>query len=127
MLCPVCEIEMLILEFQNIEIDYCHKCAGIWLDEGELELLLDEKQKQNSPIFNALASMKPAKKCENRKCPVCRNNMKTVKIMANTEVEIDKCPHNHGLWFDAGELQQIAKFADSCAVAEFLNCLFAKT
>jgi Zn-finger nucleic acid-binding protein len=26
---------------QGIEIDYCPKCRGIWLDRGELDKLLD--------------------------------------------------------------------------------------
>jgi len=34
MICPVCKKPMLVLELQQIEIDYCQECGGIWLDEG---------------------------------------------------------------------------------------------
>ena len=28
-------------ERQGIEIDYCPKCRGVWLDRGELDKLID--------------------------------------------------------------------------------------
>ena len=36
---------MITLELQEVEIDYCTDCGGIWLDAGELELLLGEPEK----------------------------------------------------------------------------------
>jgi Zn-finger nucleic acid-binding protein len=41
MLCPVCNVELLLAERQGIEIDYCPKCRGIWLDRGELDKMID--------------------------------------------------------------------------------------
>ena len=43
--CPVCKDAMITLELKDVEIDYCTDCGGIWLDAGELELLLGEQQK----------------------------------------------------------------------------------
>lgn len=40
MLCPACKVDLVMSERQNIEIDYCPKCRGVWLDRGELEKLL---------------------------------------------------------------------------------------
>lgn len=42
MLCPVCNIELLLSEKQGIEIDYCPKCRGIWLDRGELDKIIEK-------------------------------------------------------------------------------------
>ena len=39
MICPVCHKSMLDIEYNNIELDYCEKCRGVWFDAGELELL----------------------------------------------------------------------------------------
>jgi Zn-finger nucleic acid-binding protein len=39
MICPSCKNQLIILEFNKVEIDYCPECSGIWLDSGELELL----------------------------------------------------------------------------------------
>ena len=41
MLCPVCNVELLLADKQGIEIDYCPKCRGIWLDRGELDKLIE--------------------------------------------------------------------------------------
>jgi len=41
MLCPVCNVDLAISERQEIEIDYCPKCRGIWLDRGELDKMLE--------------------------------------------------------------------------------------
>lgn len=41
MLCPHCNATLLMTERQGVEIDYCPKCRGVWLDRGELEKLLD--------------------------------------------------------------------------------------
>ena len=41
MKCPNCNETLLITNRQNVEIDYCPQCRGIWLDRGELDKLLD--------------------------------------------------------------------------------------
>ena len=35
-------------ERQNVEIDYCPQCRGIWLDRGELDKLI-ERSEQADP------------------------------------------------------------------------------
>ena len=35
---------MLTLELTGVEIDHCTDCGGIWLDAGELELLLGDSE-----------------------------------------------------------------------------------
>jgi Zn-finger nucleic acid-binding protein len=42
MKCPVCrEPDLVMSERQGIEIDYCPKCRGVWLDRGELDKLIE--------------------------------------------------------------------------------------
>jgi Zn-finger nucleic acid-binding protein len=41
MLCPNCEAELKLSERQGVEIDYCPKCRGVWLDRGELDKILE--------------------------------------------------------------------------------------
>ena len=61
MLCPVCDDEMLILELDGVEIDCCDECRGIWLDEGELELLADVNQESELPFLKALTDPEAVK------------------------------------------------------------------
>ena len=42
MKCPVCSDSNLVLsERQGVEIDYCPKCRGVWLDRGELDKIIE--------------------------------------------------------------------------------------
>jgi hypothetical protein len=43
--CPVCkDTSLVISERQGVEIDYCPKCRGVWLDRGELDKILERSQ-----------------------------------------------------------------------------------
>ena len=41
LLCPACMVELALAERQGIEIDYCPKCRGVWLERGELDKILE--------------------------------------------------------------------------------------
>ena len=42
--CPRCNIEMRKLKKNNVVIDVCRKCNGLWLDDKEInKLLMGEK------------------------------------------------------------------------------------
>jgi Zn-finger nucleic acid-binding protein len=117
--CPVCKKnEMVILELDQVEIDYCFDCEGIWLDEGELELLLDDAQAKDA-ILNTLQEA-PKTKEKPRKCPICSKKMQKVLY---DNVMVDKCKKNHGLWFDKGELHQIIESAGEDKIISFLKNL----
>ncbi len=109
--CPVCkDTAMITLELNDIEIDYCTECSGIWLDSGELELLLEGSQKLpellDSFKNHTTSTEKP------RKCPICMTNMQKILVgPADKNLTIDSCPKQHGLWFDRGELNEIVLIA----------------
>jgi uncharacterized protein len=39
MVCPRCGGSLKESKFENVSIDTCEKCGGVWLDSGELEEL----------------------------------------------------------------------------------------
>jgi Zn-finger nucleic acid-binding protein len=39
--CPVDGTELKIADRSGVEIDYCPKCRGVWLDRGELDKIID--------------------------------------------------------------------------------------
>jgi uncharacterized protein len=50
MQCPVCqEVTLIIADRQGIEIDYCPRCRGVWLDRGELDKLIERTAAQTGP------------------------------------------------------------------------------
>jgi len=105
--CPVCKKAMVVLELNQVEIDYCVACGGIWLDAGELELLLGSSEAKDD-VLNSFKL--DAKNKERRiKCPICSKKMAKVLCGKEAKVLIDRCKNNDGLWFDKGELYQIVK------------------
>lgn len=42
MKCPICCIALQMSERNGIEIDYCPKCRGVWLDRGEIDKMLEK-------------------------------------------------------------------------------------
>jgi Zn-finger nucleic acid-binding protein len=105
--CPYCNHPLIILELNQIEIDYCTNCHGIWLDEGELELLM-----QDSDAKTKLMNSFEPDKTNNEKsirCPICL--MKMDKVLCGTEnkVILDKCKKHHGVWFNEGELETVVE------------------
>ncbi len=47
--CPQCIEELKIAERQGIEIDYCPKCRGVWLDRGELDKIIERSMESMAP------------------------------------------------------------------------------
>ncbi len=42
--CPVDGTELRIADRSGVEIDYCPKCRGVWLDRGELERVIERER-----------------------------------------------------------------------------------
>lgn len=46
MQCPIDGTELVISERSGVEIDYCPKCRGVWLDRGELDKIIERASAQ---------------------------------------------------------------------------------
>ncbi|HSA79749.1 MAG TPA: zf-TFIIB domain-containing protein [Geminicoccaceae bacterium] len=55
MKCPIDDTELVMAERQGIEIDYCPKCRGVWLDRGELDKII-ERSAPEAPQQHPAAS-----------------------------------------------------------------------
>ena len=60
MLCPVCQVELMMTERQNIEVDYCPKCRGVWLDRGELDKIIERSVAETPPAGRPAPPQTPA-------------------------------------------------------------------
>lgn len=125
--CPVCKNAMITFELAEVEIDYCTECDGIWLDGGELELLLGDPQQAKE----LLASFEVDNDCieKARRCPICSKKMeKILADLSGSKLLIDRCPKADGLWFDKGELKDILQagiFDKGNKVVTLLGEMFA--
>jgi Zn-finger nucleic acid-binding protein len=49
MRCPVDDTDLLMTERQGVEVDYCPKCRGVWLDRGELDKIIERGDEYDRP------------------------------------------------------------------------------
>jgi Zn-finger nucleic acid-binding protein len=104
-------MDMIDVEHDKIELDYCVKCKGVWFDSNELELLFERFNLKNislsiSELLNKIDDKITEDK---RKCPICRKTMGKIAIGDSSQTVIDVCPNGNGLWFDGGEVIQLIK------------------
>ena len=46
--CPRCRVDLVMTERMGVEIDYCPKCRGVWLDRGELDKIIERNEQFNA-------------------------------------------------------------------------------
>jgi Zn-finger nucleic acid-binding protein len=111
MICPACKKDMIVVEYSNVELDYCLNCHGVWFDSDELELLLKSMNLDTPDLMlsHILTSTEAGTSEKKRKCPICRRKMKKRNIGEHPEILIDVCTQKDGLWFDGGEIAQLLK------------------
>jgi Zn-finger nucleic acid-binding protein len=133
MKCVVCKETMIVVEHENIELDYCNNCSGVWFDAGEVELLMESMGLESSGLDSLHLAIEAKPTEQTRKCPICRKKMNKVVLGQTPELIIDACPQGDGLWFDSGEVGQLVAYLSSRAevkedsherVIEFLGDVF---
>jgi Zn-finger nucleic acid-binding protein len=92
----------VVLEVESIEIDHCLACGGVWLDRGELELLLEGASNRDE-LMGALRAC-TEKKRKRLRCPICSRRLQKVRYGIDREIVLDKCPRDDGIWFERDEL-----------------------
>ncbi len=127
--CPVCKESMIVLELDEVEIDHCVSCGGIWLDAGELELLLENSAEKDKLLASFQVAWNTKEKA--RKCPICLRKMQKVicGINKDKKILIDECSKKDGLWFDVGELEKVIEmgiFDKEHRVLDLLKDMFKK-
>lgn len=51
--CPHCSVALVMSDRQGIEIDYCPKCRGVWLDRGELDKIIERSSSVMPQVVQA--------------------------------------------------------------------------
>ena len=129
MRCPACKSTLVVVEREEIELDWCISCRGLWFDEGELELL-GEKTGRILDVADLSRSATSTVK-GHRRCPRCPRRMQQLElpIPSGPAIVIDTCLR-HGFWLDRGELGALLTHlgkqveTDGDLVLEFLGETF---
>lgn len=106
MKCPKCRSETLAdFKVEQVSVDRCSACDGIWFDAEELGVLLAEDAKQvaslrRGNLHEELAGKKGA-------CPRDGEELLRVYSAVDKTVILDACPDCGGIWLDGGEFEKL--------------------
>jgi len=100
--CPKCDFAMQPVSFQDIEVDRCTNCFGLWFDMLEAEHLKQTSGSEAIDIGSA-STGKEENKIGSIKCP--KDSVAMLRMVVNDQPHIwyEACPICHGTYFDAGE------------------------
>ncbi|MDH3255476.1 MAG: zf-TFIIB domain-containing protein [Acidobacteriota bacterium] len=118
--CPSCADSQLLysrpLDGEKLSILECHGCAGIWIGHEVFQLLEDkalEKEVGWNPLRPGGATEEVVIPSPDgplyRRCPTCSQLMNRTNYGRRSGVIVDIC-HEHGVWFDHGELARILRW-----------------
>ncbi|MBL8716559.1 MAG: zf-TFIIB domain-containing protein [Myxococcales bacterium] len=97
----------------KIEVDECGACHGTWLDKGELEAIQatverDYHEALGKPHDTVSEGAQPSR--GPIKCPKCGTEMDARPYGMGSQILIDVCPEDCGIWLDEGELAALETF-----------------
>jgi Zn-finger nucleic acid-binding protein len=123
---------MIVVEHDQIALDYCPTCHGVWFDRGELELVTEKAcgPEADTCLADIMTRPDTAPDEEKRRCPICNRHMHKKNVGDAPSVTIDACDRGDGLWFDGGELHHVlsqVKAADGAAVDAGLLAFLKET
>lgn len=58
--CPSCDIAMEVQNFEDVLIDVCPSCKGVWLDRGEMHKVIAHVRRQEAETPSGDFSAAPA-------------------------------------------------------------------
>ncbi len=57
MKCPKCGADLQEKEHESIKVDVCPECHGLWMDQGEVDILRRVSQRPASRIMNDIVDL----------------------------------------------------------------------
>jgi Zn-finger nucleic acid-binding protein len=117
MICPRCKSHLSSKIIRTCEVHCCMECDGIWVSRetfcrlGDI-LSIDLKPDEHSKLklFKPRDVKKSGEPLIARICPQCSVGMRQLNYAYDSNIFLDKCPKCDGIWADAGEMMQVARY-----------------
>ncbi len=104
MKCPIDQAELRTEKLEEMDVDRCPTCLGMWLDYPELDAIEDsvmtDDHGKGTMVWNPVQT--------ELLCPVCGEKMNTFDYRLE-RLQIEVCPKGHGFWLDRGEEERVVK------------------
>ncbi len=106
MQCPKCEAAMEAVQVDEVEVDRCVRCGGLWFDAQEHETvrrIAGSEAIDSGPAWQAAVHNAQGKAF----CPRDGTLMRRVEAPTQPEIWIERCRACDGSFFDAGEFTEL--------------------
>ncbi len=125
MKCLSCEGDLVATQSHGIRVEQCDRCGGIWLDQGELDRVVDAEREDirwmDLDLWQDAGEV--SGKLSSRSCPYGHGLLATLSY-GKSGIEVDVCRTCGGIWLDAGELEKILAYleeqADSLSLPDYI-------
>lgn len=104
--CPKCQATMEKVTYENIEIDRCTHCKGIWFDLMEREFLARLEGSESIDTGDPEVGEK-FDDVDRISCPVCETRMIRMVDPVQPHVAFEACKVCNGVFLDAGEFTDL--------------------
>ncbi len=116
MRCSDCNTPLKNVPHENLAIDVCQKCDGVWFEDGELLPYLQMMLQKHEDIPHSRIDLeKEVIRVQSggrvgRSCPVCVEPMRPFNYAYDSNIILDRCSICGGVWADKGEIVQLAVY-----------------
>jgi len=108
--CPECGKQMKELQYvpgEQLLVDHCEACGGVWLDGGEtvsVKKIADKQDDRRIRLMRGIWEMRSkVKGVKTMVCPRCKTP--SINEFSTGEgVTLDMCDRCNGCWFEKGEV-----------------------
>jgi uncharacterized protein len=105
--CIKCQELMVPKNIEEVEVDFCPTCQGIWLDRGEVHQLrakIDKNIDELATLLGTPSGKDAAGPMEGRLCPMCQSQL---GIASFGQYSVEHCLRCGGMFLDPGELNKM--------------------
>ena len=104
------DTELVKDTFQDITFYRCPKTNGMWFEPGDLDKIITLDKHHDVDNYKKHMPADGEDIISSLECPHGHGKMIKLQSLQNPNVTLDMCPHCHGTWLDAGELQEIETY-----------------
>jgi Zn-finger nucleic acid-binding protein len=113
MTCPECKEALMKASVGGMDLNQCHRCGGVWLDQELFERVAADREERGA-VLGALPGDQArgtlaSENVHYRRCPTCGRMMNRTNYGRISGVILDTCK-SHGVWFDKDELRRVLEF-----------------
>jgi Zn-finger nucleic acid-binding protein len=121
--CPACKTATTLKPSEGHAADFwgCPSCAGVFIAREELYHYVESVTQSRSAAMEFWSLLKEAVAEDEpdgsnlRACPLCSLPLERFGYGEHPMLIADRCPKEHGLWLDDGDLEKVVRGARALA------------